>query len=180
MTSRPLQVLFLCTGNSARSILAEALMNHLAVATGKFHAYSAGSQPTGEVHPMALEILSAQRIPTEGLRSKSWHEFERPDAPRMDFVFTVCDAAAAETCPIWPGQPMTAHWGVPDPAAVAGPEDERRRAFLGAYLRLRRRIELFASLPFDKLSALALQERLDHIGHDAFAPSAGPVHDTPN
>jgi arsenate reductase (thioredoxin) len=160
----PLNVLFLCTGNSARSILAEALINHRAIGGGKFTGYSAGSQPKGAVHPLALETLKQQHLPTDGFRSKSWEEFARPGAPRMDFVFTVCDQAAAEPCPIWPGQPMTAHWGIPDPAAVNGTEEEQRRAFRDAFLSLRRRIELFACLPLDKLRGLALKERLDHIG----------------
>jgi protein-tyrosine-phosphatase len=157
-------ILYLCTGNSARSIIAEALTNHLAVGGGKFHAYSAGSHPKGEVHPFALDLLHELHIPTDQLRSKSWDEFGKADAPRLDFVFTVCDNAAAETCPYWPGQPMTAHWGVPDPAAVEGPEAARRQAFRQALFYLRRRIELFASLPFDSLNRLALQERLDQIG----------------
>jgi protein-tyrosine-phosphatase len=160
----PLNVLFLCTGNSARSILAESLINHLAVAGGKFKGFSAGSQPKGAVHPLALETLAQNHLPADGFRSKSWEEFAQPGAPRMDFVFTVCDQAAAEPCPIWPGQPMTAHWGIPDPAAVTGTEAEQRRAFREALLHLRRRIELFASLPLDKLKGLALKERLDQIG----------------
>jgi arsenate reductase len=157
-------VLFLCTGNSARSILAEALMNHLSVSSGKFRAYSAGSHPRGEVHPLTLELLAAQHVPTDGLRSKSWNEFAGPDNPPIDFVFTVCDQAAAEQCPLWPGRPMIAHWGVPDPAAVTGSEDQQRKAFLDAYLLLRRRIELFASLPVETLTRLALQTHLDEIG----------------
>jgi len=157
-------VLFLCTGNSARSIMAEAAMNHAAVGGGKFRAYSAGSHPTGYVHPLALELLRKQHFPTEHLRSKSWEEFSKPNAPHLDFVFTVCDKAAAEVCPIWPGQPMTAHWGVPDPAAVEGSEEERRRAFRDAFFVLTRRINLFACLPFDKLEGMALQEHLDRIG----------------
>jgi len=161
----PLNVLFLCTGNSARSILAEALINHRAIGGGKFQGYSAGSQPKGAVHPLALETLRQHHLPSEGFRSKSWEEFARPDAPRMDFVFTVCDQAAAETCPVWPGQPMTAHWGIPDPAAVHGTDQEQRRAFRDAFVSLRRRIELFACLPLDKLRGLALQERLAEIGH---------------
>ena len=145
-------VLFLCTGNSARSILAEALINHPAIGHGRFKGFSAGSFPKGQVHPLALETLAANHLPTEGVRSKSWDEFSKPGAPHMDFVFTVCDQAAAEVCPVWPGHPITAHWGVPDPAAVqdAG-EDEQRRAFRDALLSLRRRIELFVSLPFDEL-----------------------------
>jgi arsenate reductase (thioredoxin) len=157
-------VLFICTGNSARSIIAEALMNHPSVGAGKFHAYSAGSHPKGEVHPLALELLREQRIPIDGLRSKSWEEFSRPDAPQLDFVITVCDQAAAEPCPFWPGQPMTAHWGVPDPAAVRGTNIEERKAFRDAFHALRRRIELFACLPFEKLNRLALHEHVRQIG----------------
>ena len=160
----PLNVLFLCTGNSARSILAEALINHLSTGGGKFKGYSAGSQPKGSVHPLALETLKQHHLPAKGFRSKSWEEFARRDAPRMDFVFTVCDQAAAEPCPVWPGQPMTAHWGIPDPAAVQGTEADQRRAFRDAFLHLRRRIELFAALPLVKLHGLALKERLDQIG----------------
>lgn len=163
-TTTPFKVLFLCTGNSARSILAEAAINHPAIGGGKFTGYSAGSQPKGAVHPLALETLTQHHVPAEGCRSKSWEEFARPDAPRMDFVFTVCDQAAAETCPLWPGQPITAHWGVPDPAAVQGTDEARRRAFRETLITLRRRIEEFASLPLDKLRGLALQERLDQIG----------------
>ena len=160
-----LNVLFLCTGNSARSIMAEAMMNHAAIAKDKFRAFSAGSYPKGAVDPLALEILRQQHLSTDGLRSKSWKEFAGPDAPRLHFVFTVCDQAAAEQCPVWPGQPITAHWGVPDPAAVTSSDDARRRAFREAAFILRRRIELFTSLPLDKLTRLALQERLDAIGH---------------
>ncbi|MEO6237780.1 MAG: arsenate reductase ArsC [Vicinamibacterales bacterium] len=160
----PLNVLFLCSGNSARSILAEALISHPGIGGGKFTGFSAGSQPKGAVHPMALETLQTNHLPADGFRSKSWEEFARVDAPRMDFVFTVCDQAAAEACPVWPGQPMTAHWGIPDPAAVQGTADEQRRAFREAFLALRRRIELFAALPIQKLRGLALQERLDQIG----------------
>ncbi len=162
----PFNVLFICTGNSARSIMAEAAINQLAIGGGKFKGYSAGSRPKGAIHPLALETLQRNHHPIDGLRSKSWDEFARPDAPRLDFVFTVCDQAAAEECPVWPGQPMTAHWGVPDPAAVQGTPDEQRRAFRKAFLILRRRIELFASLPFDKLQGLALQERLHQIGRE--------------
>jgi len=157
-------VLFLCTGNSARSILAEAIANHLSTGEGRFRAYSAGSLPKTHPHPLALELLRKNHISTDGLRSKSWDEFERPDAPKLDFVFTVCDQAAAEPCPVWPGQPMTAHWGVPDPAAVQGTDDEKRRAFFAAFVVLRRRIELFASLPIESLDKLALPERLHEIG----------------
>jgi arsenate reductase len=157
-------VLFLCTGNSARSILAEAALNNLSIGKGQFKAYSAGSHPKGEVNPFALEFLETQHISTEGLRSKSWDEFATPDAPPLDFVFTVCDQAAAEACPYWPGQPVTAHWGLPDPAAVEGTDDAKRKAFRDTFLALRRRIELFACLPFDKLSRLAIQERAQDIG----------------
>ena len=159
-------VLFLCTGNSARSILAEAATNHLAIGGGKFQAFSAGSHPKGEINPFAVELLQEQRLATEGLRSKSWDEFAQTEAPRLDFVITVCDQAAAEECPYWPGQPMTAHWGVPDPAAVTGSDQAKRAAFKDTFLVLRRRIELFANLPFDKLNALALQQHLERIGKE--------------
>jgi arsenate reductase len=173
---RTLNVLFLCIGNSARSILAEAFANHPSIAGGKFRAYSAGSHPLGVVDPLAIEVLAQARIPTDGLRSKSWDEFRAEDAPKMDFVFTVCDQSAMEHCPAWPGQPMTAAWAVPDPAAVHTSEADRRRAFRDAALVLRRRIELFASLPFDKLSRLALQRRLDEIGSvSSSAPSTVPA-----
>ena len=163
--SPALNVLFLCTGNSARSILAEAMMNHPAIGDRRFRAFSAGSHPKGAIDPLALDILQQHQIPTDGLRSKSWDEFAGPDAPQLHFVFTVCDQAAAEQCPIWPGQPMTAHWGVPDPAAVTASNEARQRAFRKAALVLKRRIELFASLPLASLARLALQERLDEIGH---------------
>ncbi|HVT32687.1 MAG TPA: arsenate reductase ArsC [Rhodanobacteraceae bacterium] len=157
-------VLFLCTGNSARSILAEAIMNNLPAGGGRFRAYSAGSIPKPHPHPMALDLLRKNRISTDGLRSKPWDEFAEPGAPPLDFVFTVCDQAAAEPCPVWPGRPTTAHWGVPDPAAAQGSEDEKRRAFFEAFVALRRRIELFANLPIQSLDALALQERVREIG----------------
>lgn len=159
-------VLFLCTGNSARSVLAEALMNNLTIGAGRFKAFSAGSHPKGAIHPLALELLQQHHLSTDGLRSKSWDEFAQVGAPPMNFVFTVCDQAAAEQCPYWPGQPMTAHWGVPDPAAVEGSDAEKRKAFREALVILKRRIELFASLPFDSLSRLALQQRIDRIGHE--------------
>ena len=155
-------VLFLCTGNSARSILAEAYLN--SAGKGRFKAYSAGSKPGGRVNPFALALLQKTRIGTEGLHSKSWDEFAKPGAPQMDFVFTVCDNAAAEECPFWPGQPMTAHWGVPDPAAVEGTDEEKRRAFHEAFRALSTRINLFLSLPMQKLDHLALQKRLQEIG----------------
>jgi arsenate reductase (thioredoxin) len=159
---KPLNVLFLCTGNSARSIMAEAYLN--ASGRGQFVAYSAGSRPTGKVNTLALDLLAKNRMPTSGLRSKSWDEFARPGAPRLDFVFTVCDSAAGEVCPIWPGQPMTAHWGVQDPAAVQGTDEERRKAFLRAFTELTTRINLFMSLPIDKLERAALKKKLDEIG----------------
>jgi arsenate reductase len=162
----PFNVLFLCTGNSARSILAEALMNNLTIGAGKFKAFSAGSHPKGAVHPLALEILQQQHLSSDGLRSKSWDEFAQAGAAPLDFVFTVCDRAAAEQCPYWPGQPMTAHWGVPDPAAVEGSDAEKRKAFRDAVVTLKRRIELFASLPLDSLSRLALQQQIDRIGRE--------------
>jgi arsenate reductase len=155
-------VLFLCTGNSARSILAEAYLN--SAGGGKFKAYSAGSKPGGRVNPHALELLEKSRIGTAGLRSKSWDEFAKPDAPKMDFVFTVCDNAAAETCPYWPGQPMTAHWGVPDPAAVEGTDEEKRKAFRKALSTLSTRINLLMNLPMEKLERLALLKKLQEIG----------------
>ncbi|MGH7793930.1 MAG: arsenate reductase ArsC [Candidatus Binatia bacterium] len=155
-------VLFLCTGNSARSIMAEAILSSLG--KDKFKAFSAGSHPTGKVNPFALELLEKNQLATQGFRSKDWSEFSQPGAPFMHFVFTVCDQAAAEACPVWPGQPMTAHWGVHDPAAVQGTEEERRKAFLKAYTELYRRISLFTCLPFETLSHLVLKERLDEIG----------------
>jgi arsenate reductase len=157
-----LNVLFLCTGNSARSILAEAYLN--AMARGRFGAYSAGSHPTGRVNPFALELLAKNSINTEGLRSKSWDEFAKPGAPSLDFVFTVCDSAAGEVCPLWPGQPITAHWGVPDPAAVQGSDDEKREAFLSAFTQLSNRIRLFLNLPHEKLERHVLQQELRNIG----------------
>jgi arsenate reductase len=164
MSHRPYNVLFLCTGNSARSILAEAAINHLPVSHGTFVGYSAGSHPKDQPNPYALELLESSGIPTAGLRSKSWDEFARPGAPELDFIFTVCDQAAGEQCPYWPGKPMTAHWGMPDPAAVTGTPDEIRQAFRNTFMTLRRRIELFASLPFDALDRLAIQQRANDIG----------------
>lgn len=162
MASDPLHVLFLCTGNSARSILAESILN--AIDPVRFRGHSAGSHPAGRVNPFALELLAKNRFPVEGLRSKNWEEFAAPGAPALDFVITVCDNAAGEVCPVWPGQPMSAHWGVADPAAAGGADEEKRRAFLDAYLLLRRRIELFASLPLARLDKLSLQSRLREIG----------------
>src|SRR5258706_15952420 len=155
-------VLFLCTGNSARSILAEVLLDHWG--SGRFEGYSAGSFPKGAVHPLTLDLLEWLRLPTDGLRSKSWDEFARPDAPVMDFVFTVCDQAAGEICPVWPGNPITAHWGVPDPAAVDGTEEQRRQAFRDTHRQLESRIKLFAALPIDKLDRMSIQRRAEEIG----------------
>lgn len=166
-----MNVLFLCTGNSARSILAEAYLN--AAGKGRFRAYSAGSRPGDRVNPFALDLLAKNRIDTAGLRSKSWDEFAAPGAPRMDFVFTVCDSAAAEPCPLWPGQPMTAHWGVADPAAAQGSDEDKRRAFVRAFTELSTRINLMLALPMDKLDRLALKRRLDEIGATGREPVAG-------
>jgi arsenate reductase len=162
MTERRFNVLFLCTGNSARSIIAEALLNHWG--RGRFRAFSAGSHPKGEVHPLALEVLRRARVPTDNPRSKSWDEFATPDAPALDFVFTVCDNAASEVCPLWPGQPMTAHWGIADPAAVEGSDEEKERAFARALRELDARLKIFTSLRLDALDRLALQRQLDEIG----------------
>lgn len=167
MSEKILNVLFLCTGNSARSILAEAMLNNLAFNKGRFRTFSAGSHPAGAVNPLAIELLEKNHLPTEGLRSKSWDEFAQPGAPALDFVFTVCDNAAGEVCPVWPGQPMTAHWGVPDPAAVEGSDEARRKAFFQAYNQLLNRISLFANLPINKLDRLSLQKRLDAIGKES-------------
>jgi protein-tyrosine-phosphatase len=155
-------VLFLCTGNSARSILAEALLNRHG--GGRFRAFSAGSQPAGRVNPFAMELLQGAGFPTDGLRSKNWDEFAKPGAPPLDFVFTVCDNAAAEVCPIWPGQPVTAHWGVPDPAAVQGTDEHKRKAFRDAFITLERRVNLFLSLPIRSLDQLALARHVTEIG----------------
>jgi arsenate reductase len=155
-------VLFICTGNSARSILAEGILNELG--ENRFHAYSAGSQPKGEVHPLALATLERLLMKTTGYRSKSWDEFAAPEAPVFDFIFTVCDNAAGETCPLWPGKPVSAHWGVPDPAAAEGSKEEQLQAFKNAALTLRRRIELFLSLPLQRLDAMSLQHELRDIG----------------
>ena len=155
-------VLFLCTGNSARSIMAEAILKHRG--RGRFTAYSAGSHPSGKVNPQALRQLELSHLPTEGLRSKSWDEFAAAGAPRMNFVFTVCDNAANEICPIWPGQPLTAHWGIPDPAAVDGSLQQIEKAFRDAFVTLDRRIGLFLSLPLQTLDALALKKEIDAIG----------------
>lgn len=170
--SGPFNVLFLCTGNSARSIIAEVLLN--AMSGGRFRAYSAGSQPKGAVNPHALKLIARSRLPSEGLRSKSWDEFAAPGAPQLHFVFTVCDNAAGEVCPIWPGQPMTAHWGIPDPAEATGTEAEIDRAFARAFEQLQRRLSLFTSLRLEQLDRVALQKRIDEIGRtsDASARNA--------
>lgn len=162
MSDRVYNVLFLCTGNSARSILGEAILNH--VGQGRFKAYSAGSAPKGAVHPMTLETLTTVGIPTDSLRSKAWDEFAVPGAPQMDFIFTVCDSAAGESCPIWPGQPMTAHWGIEDPAAVQGPEFKQRAAFEDALRFLRNRIGAFINLPIASIDRMVLNSKLEGIG----------------
>lgn len=162
MSTNTRNVLFICTGNSARSILAEAILNQLGA--GRFHAFSAGSTPAGRVNPKTLELLERHRFKVGDLRSKPWDEFARPDAPRMDFVLTVCDKAAGEVCPVWPGQPMSAHWGVPDPAAVKGSDEQVDRAFQEAFSVLNRRISLFVTLPLEKLDRLALKNELTRIG----------------
>jgi len=170
MTHRPCNVLFLCTGNSARSILAEALLNHWG--RGRFVGYSAGSAPKGTVHPIALELLGHMKMPTGRMRSKSWAEFEKPGAPTLDFVFTVCDNAAAETCPVWIGGPMTAHWGIADPAAVEGSDADKWRAFRRAFHELESRIKIFTSLPIESLDRDGLQQRLREIGNSRPAGEA--------
>ena len=161
--TRPYNVLFLCTGNSARSIMAEAILTTMG--KGQFRAFSAGSHPTGQVNPIALEQIAGRlKLPTDGYRSKGWDELAASEAPRMDFVFTVCDNAAKETCPVWPGHPMTAHWGVPDPAAVTGSEKDKRLAFARAFNQLYKRLQVFTALPIASLDKLALKRQLDAIG----------------
>jgi arsenate reductase len=162
MGDRPYDVLFLCTGNSARSILAEALINHWGA--GRFRGFSAGSHPKGVIHPVTLRLLEQMEFPTVGLRSKSWEEFAQPDSPPLDFVFTVCDDAAGEACPAWPGQPMTAHWGISDPAAIMGRDVEKWTAFRDAFRSLENRIKVFTSLPIASLNRLKLQQQIDEIG----------------
>jgi protein-tyrosine-phosphatase len=169
VTERIFNVLFLCTGNSARSILAESLINHWG--KGRFKGYSAGSFPKGTVHPYALDLLSKLGLPCDGMRSKPWDEFATPDAPKMDFIFTVCDQAAGETCPVWPGNPISAHWGVPDPAAVEGSEIERRQAFRDTLRALENRIKLFTSLSIPAFDRLVLKRELDRIGKAEPKPS---------
>ena len=162
MIDRPFNVLFLCTGNSARSILAEAILNHLG--KGRFHAFSAGSHPAGKVNPFAIELLDKQGLPVSDLRSKNWDEFAVASAPTLDFIFTVCDNAAGEVCPVWPGKPATAHWGIEDPAPVEGSDETKRAAFSHAFALLNRRISIFINLPLVKLDAMAIQRELDRIG----------------
>jgi len=162
MTDKIYNVLFICTGNSARSIMGEVILNRLG--QGHFHAYSAGSHPRGEVHPLTLEVLEVEGYPTTGLRSKRWTEFAQPDAPKMDFIFTVCDRAAGEACPAWPGQPITAHWGFADPAAVEGDPATRRKAFQRAAFQVATRIRLFLSLPLERIDRLSLQRQLRELG----------------
>jgi arsenate reductase len=169
--ARTFNVLFLCTGNSARSIMAESILRH--VGSCRFHAFSAGSHPVGRVNPLALELLQRHRMPVDGLRSKSWNEFAETGAPSLDFVFTVCDGAAGELCPVWPGQPMTAHWGVADPAGVEGGDDAQRAAFADASRILLARIRMFTSLPLQKLDRLSLRRRLDAIGVSAAEETTG-------
>jgi len=165
MPRRPLNVLFLCTGNSARSIMSEALLNGMGA--GRFRAFSAGSHPTGVVNRFAIELLQANRMPTDGLRSKSWEEFARPGAPELDFVFTVCDKTAAETCPAWPGRPMAARWGVKDPVHIEGDIEARRRAFFHTYSELQNRLRILVNLPLDRLDRPSLQRELEDIGRGA-------------
>jgi protein-tyrosine-phosphatase len=172
MGEKTYNVLFLCTGNSARSILAEVLIEHWG--KGRFTGFSAGSFPKGTVHPLALDLIERLHLRSTGLRSKSWDEFARPGAPAMDFVFTVCDQAAGEVCPIWPGNPVTAHWGVPDPAAVEGTEEQRRQAFRDAYRQLETRIKLFTALPIDKLDRMAVKREVDNIGLLQLVREEGP------
>ena len=162
MNEKTYNVLFLCTGNSVRSIIAECILNR--EGTGRFRGFSAGSNPAGEVNPYAIDILKLQNHPVDDLRSKNWSEFAEPGAPEMDFVFTVCDNAANEVCPVWPGQPMSAHWGVPDPAAVEGPEAVKRAAFAETMRLMTNRISIFVNLPIDRLDRLSLQQRLEDIG----------------
>jgi len=170
VAARSYNVLFLCTGNSARSILGESIVNHLG--KGRVRGYSAGSHPKGAVHPYAIDLLESLQLPVAGLRSKSWDEFACTDAPQMDFIFTVCDDAAGEPCPVWPGQPMTAHWGMPDPAEAKGGEIDRRAAFRQAFAALENRIRLFLALPFASLDKMTLQSRLNAIGRKPAVESA--------
>ncbi|MEK7697794.1 MAG: arsenate reductase ArsC [Pseudomonadota bacterium] len=164
MNDKTYNILFLCTGNSARSIMAEALMSHLS--RGRFRAYSAGSHPTGEIHPFTLDLLRRKGFAVDALRSKNWDEFARPEAPAMDFVITVCDRAAGEVCPVWPGQPLTAHWGFEDPAASTTPDNVKRKVFEKVFIEIARRIELLLALPLEKLDRLALEKKVREIGHE--------------
>lgn len=172
MSDRVYNVLFLCTGNSARSILAESILRK--DGSGRFRAFSAGSQPKGDVHPVALRVLESMNYPTDGLRSKSWEEFAVPDAPVMDFVFTVCDNAAGESCPIWPGQPMTAHWGIEDPAAIEGADIQKEAAFVSAFRFMKNRIVAFTALPLGSIDAMALGTKLRDIGNSEGSTSGRP------
>ena len=172
MSDRIYNVLFLCTGNSARSILAESILRK--DGSGRFRAFSAGSQPKGDVHPVALRVLESMNYPTDGLRSKSWEEFAVPDAPVMDFVFTVCDNAAGESCPIWPGQPMTAHWGIEDPAAIEGADIQKEAAFVSAFRFMKNRIVAFTALPLGSIDAMALGTKLRDIGNSEGSTSGRP------
>jgi arsenate reductase len=162
LAGKTYNVLFLCTGNSARSVMAEVLLDHWG--KGRFHAFSAGSHPTGRIHPFTLDLLNNLKLPTAGLRSKSWDEFALPNAPKLDFVFTVCDQAAGEVCPIWPGQPITAHWGFPDPAAFVGPDVEKRALFADVFRQIENRIKIFAALPLEKLDRLTIQRQVRELG----------------
>jgi protein-tyrosine-phosphatase len=162
LADRAYNVLFLCTGNSARSVMAEVLLNHWG--KGRFRAFSAGSHPTGRIHPFTLDLLEGLKLPTANLRSKSWDEFALPNAPILDFVFTVCDQAAGEVCPVWPGQPITAHWGFPDPAAFVGPDVEKRALFADVFRQIENRIKIFAALPLEKLDRLAIQRQVRELG----------------
>jgi arsenate reductase (thioredoxin) len=170
MTDAPFNVLFLCTGNSARSIMAEGILRK--EGGGRFNAFSAGSHPKCEVNPLAIKVLESFNYPTDGYRSKPWDEFAGPDAPKLDFLFTVCDSAAGETCPIWPGQPMTAHWGIEDPAAVQGTDIQKEAAFVTAFKNLRNRITVFTALPLRGISKMALSAKLSEIGHMEGASTA--------
>ena len=172
MSEKVYNVLFLCTHNSARSLMAEAILNNLVISKGRFKSYSAGSHPSGRPNAFALAQIERAGLPVAGLRSKDWNEFAQPGVPKMDFVFTVCDNAANEVCPVWPGQPMTAHWGLPDPAAVEGSDEEKRRAFSDAFRALSHRIGIFTNLPMSKLDKLSLQKKLDDIGKTPNAASS--------
>jgi arsenate reductase (thioredoxin) len=164
MATSPRNVLFLCTGNSARSVMAEVLLNHWG--KDRFHAYSAGSHPTSDVHPLTIELLDRMQLPTDGLRSKNWDEFARPTAPKMDFIITVCDNAAGEVCPVWPGQPIMAHWGFPDPAAAEGTTDQKRKVFAEVYRSIEARVKLLCALPLEALDRTTMQSKLRQLEQD--------------